>query len=120
MLATTCHCGAVTVEIPRPPETVTNCNCSICRRYGALWAFYPADEVKVTAAAGGLDGYSWGDKDLRFVRCANCGCILHWEAVAHGPQERRGVNVRNFDPEQIGDVKIRRLDGASTWEYLED
>ena len=120
MLSTTCHCGAVTIEIPRPPATVTNCNCSICRRYGTLWAYFPAEEVRVTAGPGGLAGYSWGDKDLRFVRCANCGCITHWEAVAPGPGARRGVNARNFDPEQIGDVRIRRLDGAATWEYLEE
>src|SRR6478609_5477786 len=57
MLSATCHCGAVTIEIPRPPETVTNRNCSICRRYGTLWAYYPADDVRVTAGPGALDGY---------------------------------------------------------------
>jgi hypothetical protein len=33
-----------------------------------------------------------------------------------------GVNVRNFEPEVIGDVRIRLLDGANTWKsfYWED
>jgi hypothetical protein len=33
-----------------------------------------------------------------------------------------GVNVRNFEPEVIGDVRIRLLDGADTWKsfYWED
>ena len=35
MISGTCHCGAVRVEIPRKPQSVTNCNCSICRRFPA-------------------------------------------------------------------------------------
>jgi hypothetical protein len=30
-----------------------------------------------------------------------------------------GVNVRNIDPGDLGSVRIRRLDGASTWKYLD-
>ena len=26
-----------------------------------------------------------------------------------------GVNIRNFEPEAIGNVRIRLLDGADTW-----
>ena len=29
MLTTTCHCGAVRIDIPHAPDTVINCNCSI-------------------------------------------------------------------------------------------
>jgi len=35
-----CHCGAVQLEIPSAPDHLTNCNCSICWRYGALWAYF--------------------------------------------------------------------------------
>jgi hypothetical protein len=52
MIATTCHCGAVRISIPRVPETLTHCDCSICRRYGTLWAYYAKDEVKIEAAPG--------------------------------------------------------------------
>ena len=30
----------VSLEIDSPPEEVTECNCSMCRRYGVLWAYY--------------------------------------------------------------------------------
>ena len=40
MLTATCHCGAVRVDVPRKPRRLTSCNCSICRRYGTLWAYY--------------------------------------------------------------------------------
>ena len=119
MLAATCHCGSVRIEVPRRPRTLTNCNCSICRRYGTLWAYYKADTVRVTAESGALARYSWGDRDLAFMRCANCGCISHWEPVRRTATSRMGVNARNFEPSVIGNVKIQRLDGASTWKILD-
>jgi hypothetical protein len=30
-----------------------------------------------------------------------------------------GVNARNFDPAVIEGVRVRRLDGASTWKFLD-
>jgi hypothetical protein len=30
-----------------------------------------------------------------------------------------GVNARNFEPSVLGTVRIRRLDGADTWKYLD-
>jgi hypothetical protein len=119
MLAATCHCGAVRVEVPRRPRSLTDCNCSICRRYGTLWAYYKADTVRVTAEPRAIAQYVWGDKRLKFVRCANCGCVTHWEPVRRTATSRIGVNARNFEPSIIGAVRIRRLDGAATWKYLD-
>jgi hypothetical protein len=33
-----CHCGAVRISVEPAPTEITDC--SICRRYGALWAYY--------------------------------------------------------------------------------
>jgi hypothetical protein len=119
VIRTTCHCGAVSIAVPRAPATLTNCDCSICRRYGTLWAYYPRSEVQVSAAPGATAGYVWGDQSLRFVRCATCGCVTHWEPIGANRGERMGVNARNFDPAQLGAVRIRRLDGAVTGRYLD-
>lgn len=118
MLTAHCHCGAVQVEVPRRPRTITNCNCSICRRYGTLWAYYLRSEVQVSG--GPTAEYIWGDKQLRFVRCAGCGCVTHWEPIGATVRSRCGVNSRNFDPVQLGDVRIRLLDGAATWKSSTD
>lgn len=50
----TCHCGSVRIRVRRAPRTVTRCNCSICRRYGALWAYYGASAVQIETPKGGL------------------------------------------------------------------
>lgn len=119
MLEGTCHCGAVHIQVARKPRRLTSCNCSICRRYATLWAYYSRSQVTISASKGATAGYSWGDKRLRFVHCATCGCVTHWEPVDWSKGERMGINMRNFDPEQIESVRVRRLDGADTWEFLD-
>lgn len=115
----TCHCGAVRLVLPRRPRSLTACNCSICRRYGTLWAYYTARTVRVEHARGATSSYQWGTRRLRFVRCARCGCVTHWELSRRTPAGRMGVNARLFEPEMLGEVRIRLLDGAKTWKYLD-
>lgn len=112
-LLASCHCGAVRVEVPEAPAAVHDCNCSICRRYGTLWAYYPAAAVAVAATPGATDGYVWGRRVLRFVRCAGCGCVTHWERVVPVEGTKMGVNARLFEPAVLQDVPIVPLDGAS-------
>jgi hypothetical protein len=114
-ISATCHCRAVEVTLPHAPDKATNCNCSACRRYGTLWAYYPADEVVVRGHPAETEAYVWGDKTLRFVRCRHCGCVTHWEPIERKPDSRMGVNLRNFDPAILGDFRVRLFDGATTW-----
>jgi hypothetical protein len=117
----TCHCGAVRVTVPAAPQTLTDCNCSICRKYGVLWAYYKATSVQVEAKPRALKAYSWGRKELRFVRCAKCGCVMYWEGIAAGPNSRMGVNTRNFEPKALASARMRCLDGAADhWNNVTD
>lgn len=118
MLSATCHCGAVRIEIPFRPTEVTNCNCSICRRIGGLWAYYEVGTVNVIGHPEHTAEYIQGDRTLRLIRCKHCGCVTHWEPLDPS-YPRQGVNIRNFEPSDIGQVNIRLLDGADTWEYVE-
>lgn len=117
MLTATCHCGAVRVELPRRPRSLTSCNCSICRRYGALWAYYRPSSIRVVAARGATSSYAWGSKSIRFVRCNTCGCVTHYERT-RSTERKIGVNARNVEPAELLPVRIRRLDGAATWKHL--
>ena len=83
MLTATCHCGAVGVDVPRRPRRLTSCNCSICRRYGTLWAYAsgawhssttnePGDEqgVAQVAFASNAVEADWNDTgQLWLLRC---------------------------------------------------
>jgi hypothetical protein len=67
MIEAICHCGAVKLQIATAPDSVKDCNCSICHRYGVLWAYYRLDAVQVS---GATDTYMWDDKSLAVARFA--------------------------------------------------
>jgi hypothetical protein len=118
MLTATCHCGAVRVEVPRKPRTLTACNCSICVRYGTLWAYYRRSAIRVIAGRGATEAYAWNRKSIRFVRCRTCGCVTHYERTSK--KARYGaVNARGFPLDVLESIRVRRLDGAKTWKYLD-
>ena len=121
MIEATCHCGAVRLEVARAPETVTDCNCSICRRLGVLWAYYSPAEVKLTTPEAAMTAYSRKDGDLAFRHCRVCGCAIDWRPLPNRePEDRMGVNARLFPPEILAAARVRRLDGAVTWKYLDE
>lgn len=127
MIAATCHCGAVSLTVPTAPEAVTDCNCSICRRLGGLWAYYDPKAVEIRAAPDALDRYERaevpGNPDgkpvLALFRCATCGCTTHWRAFDES-HPKMGINSRMMAPEVLAGARVRRLDGAVTWRYLDE
>jgi hypothetical protein len=136
-----CHCGAVRLTLPFAPDKATDCNCSICRRIAGLWAYYEFGTVRIEGHPQNTEGYVWGDKTLRTVRCKSCGIVTHWEPLEpqpgqtqdpqprepqtqdpqlHAPQpQKHGVNLRNFDPALLASVPVRRFDGADTWTFID-
>lgn len=114
-----CHCGAVQLTLPSTPTVATRCNCSLCRRIGGPWVYFPWGSVKIEALPDALVAYVQPEPTLRTLHCRHCGCVTHWEPLPDEPGVRHGVNLGNFDPELIASVRVRRLDGASTWAYLD-
>ena len=71
-----CHCGAITVLVPRLPDHINHCQCTICRRYGAAWGYYHPDEVKIETKPNAVTKqYIWGDRETSFNFCDTCGCV---------------------------------------------
>src|SRR6266850_248099 len=117
MLTTSCHCGAIRLEFARRPRKLTQCNCSMCRRYGAIWAYYRRKSVRVVCPRNALSVYAWGYKRRQFYRCKNCGSVTHYESARKRTDgsDWLAINVRNIDdPESVATVPIKMLDGAST------
>jgi len=119
MLRASCHCGAIHIAVPSEPEHLIDCNCSLCRRYGALWALYESEAVVLTARPEEMTAYVWGPRSIRTLRCNTCGCVTHWEPITPEAGSKFGVNMRNFDPGAIAGIRVRKFDGANTWEYLD-
>jgi hypothetical protein len=117
-ITSSCHCGALQLQIDLPPQTVTDCNCSICRRYGVLWAYYSPRQVRIVAGSGDTDVYMWNDRSIEFHRCRHCGCVTHWAPV-DSALDRMGINARLMKPEVLAAALVRRLDGADSERYLD-
>lgn len=112
-----CHCGAITITLAAFPAEVTECNCSLCRSYGVLWAYYPAGDVTIAPGAR-TDTYAWNGRHVDFHRCASCGCVTHW-TPRDAKRDKRGVNARLLSQSGLEQARVRHLDGADTGKYLD-
>jgi hypothetical protein len=114
-----CHCGAVRIVVPAKPEFLVDCNCSICKRNAALWAFYESDSIELSGHPENITAYVWGSRTIRTMFCKVCGCATHWEPIGPEAGTRIGVNARNLELSEIEGIEVRRFDGADTWTYLD-
>ncbi|HLI66847.1 MAG TPA: hypothetical protein VKU90_10835 [Caulobacteraceae bacterium] len=114
-----CHCGAVRYETTAPPAWVLDCNCTLCRRYGALWAYVRGREpvtLTLEPDPDATDTYMWGDNELAFHRCKVCGCMTHMRAVE--ADAIHGVNTRmmvGLDPAKVRVVQIDNGHSGFFW-----
>ncbi|WP_159647429.1 GFA family protein [Sphingorhabdus sp. 109] len=106
-----CHCGAVLITVPSPPEQVTRCNCSLCRMTGWIGGYWHPDEVTIEAQPDALNPYVQGDRMITTWNCARCGTPGHWTPRT-APPERMGVNMRIFDSQEWRHLPVLDVDGA--------
>lgn len=103
----TCHCGAVelAVELTDGLNTARRCDCSFCRRRGAIAVSAPLEGVKVIKGTDKLTLYTWGTGAAKHYFCAICGNYTHHQRRSN-PNEF-GVNVAGIEgvnPSDLGDV----------------
>ena len=101
-----CHCGNISFEVPHKPKEICECKCTLCRRYGVAWAYYNPDQVKLTLKPNAsTNAYVWGDKELKFHFCTNCGCITQWKTIKKS--DKMVINTNLMHPEQIKYISRR-------------
>ena len=119
MLQGSCLCQSVQWSYDATLECVTACNCTACRRYGAMQAYgYAGKEISVS---GDTHSYARGKKDLSFHFCPQCGCLVYWRANSDNNkgQRRIAVNVRMANHhEDVMALPIDHFDGFQKWEDL--
>lgn len=116
----TCHCGSLGYQFNDDVEFATECNCSICRRLGALWIYSAARNIKLKLAQDSQVIYSHGKKSLVFTSCLHCGCSLSWTALKGGADDTMAVNLRLASLDDIAAIPVRKFDGADTWTFIDE
>jgi hypothetical protein len=75
--------------------------------------------VRITSSPRALEAYCWGNKIRNYYRCKACGCVTHYKHRKARDWNVVGVNGSNFDIEVIEAARIRSLDGARSWKFID-
>ncbi|WP_163835336.1 GFA family protein [Spartinivicinus ruber] len=105
----TCHCGNVEfqVELKNGLEDLRRCNCSLCRRKGAIVASIPLDKLTVTKGVDNLTLYQWNTNTAKHYFCKTCGIYTHHQRRSN--PNLFGFNVaciEGVDPFELGEISI--------------
>lgn len=119
MMKGICHCGRAYWTLSGDPGSITACNCTLCVRYGAPWAYdYENERSHISGPSKTYTRVDTPVPALEFHFCPTCACILAWRGLRLEPEERRriAVNVRLAPAEAVADLLIDHFDGFSTFD----
>ncbi|MCO7246909.1 GFA family protein [Halomonas sp. Mc5H-6] len=105
----TCHCGMVVLELDLPDGLVDpkRCNCSMCRRKGAVMAYVPLSGLCVVSGADQLRLYQFNSGVAKHYFCSNCGIYTHHQTRSN--PDIYGFNVgclEGVNPHDLPDLPV--------------
>jgi hypothetical protein len=107
-----CHCGAIRFEVRASLEPAVRCNCSLCRRKGALMSpIFEAAALRITAGEDQLSLYQFNSRVARHFFCRTCG-IYPFHQTRKGENAWR-VNIGCLDGVDLYTMENSVADGAS-------
>ena len=88
-----CHCGAIEAEINSPENLskILRCNCSLCKRKGAVMSMVNNDDFKITKGLDKLSLYKFHTKVAKHYFCSICGIYTH-----HNPRSNPAMTGFNL------------------------
>ncbi|ALL65324.1 Gfa-like protein [Paraburkholderia caribensis MBA4] len=107
-----CHCGAVKFTVETPVTPAVRCNCSLCRRKGALMSpFFAAGALKIESGADSLTLYQFNTQVAKHYFCKQCG-IYPFHQTRKDPNLWR-VNIGCLDDVDPYALESSVADGKS-------
>ncbi|WP_250458698.1 GFA family protein [Microbulbifer litoralis] len=102
-----CHCGGVQyeLELPRGIAEPRRCDCSLCRRRGAIVASVPLAGLRILRGREQLKLYQFNTMTAEHYFCGNCGIYTHHRRRSN-PDEY-GFNIaclEGVNPFALGEV----------------
>ncbi len=90
-----CHCAAVRFEISTDLNRVSECNCSICTKKGALHHRVSADQFTLLSGEEMLSLYQFGTKTAKHYFCKHCG--IHPFSQPRIAPDMYSINIHCLD-----------------------
>ena len=106
----TCHCENVELEVNIPEAgfpKLMRCNCSLCKRKGAVMSPLPKENVKLVKGQDSLKLYQYHTKVAEHYFCSSCGIYTHHKMRSN--PNMIGVNVaciEGINPFELGDIAV--------------
>ncbi|MBN9430994.1 MAG: GFA family protein [Bosea sp.] len=117
----TCHCGGAHWTLSGDPGPVTACNCTLCRRYVALWAYdFENERVALNGTTTAFPRHDRKKPVLETHFCPTCGCLLCWRDLTTTADGRRrmAVNIRLAPPEAVAHLPVHHFDGLASFKTV--
>ncbi|MDB5941080.1 MAG: hypothetical protein JWQ13_646 [Ramlibacter sp.] len=108
-----CHCGKVAFEVEGEIQALTECNCSICSRKGALMWFVARDSLKLLTPDENASTYRFNKHLIRHRFCAACGIHPYGEGVDPKGNRMAAVNARCLEGVDLACIPVQQFDGRS-------
>ncbi len=96
-----CHCGAVELALALPDGLVDvrRCNCSMCRRRGAIVASVPLSAITIKRGGDSLRLYQFNTKTAKHYFCRHCGIYTHHQRRSNPSQYAFNIGcLEGVDP----------------------
>jgi len=110
-----CHCGRVKYTAKLDLTTLTQCNCSICRKKGTIHQRIPPEDFELLSGENDLTLYQFDSKEAKHLFCKNCG--IHSFSHPRFDPSKITINVRTLDDYEVqtAEYKLTTFDGQN-WE----
>ena len=109
-----CHCGKIDFTFESGPITEgLECNCSLCRRKGAIMHFIPASAFTLKTSRDALSTYKFNKHVIDHHFCATCGTAPFSEGSDTKGNRMVAINLRCVDGIDPRALKINFHDGAA-------
>ena len=92
---------------------VTDCNCSICARKGALLWFVPRDKLRLLTPEADLRTYALGERTIQHHFCPECGIHPFGEGLDPAGNPMAAINVRCLEGVDFPSLPVDHFDGRA-------
>ena len=107
-----CHCGKVGFEVDGALQGGGECNCSMCRRKGAMMWFVPASHFRLLSPASDMATYTFNTHRIQHRFCPVCGIHTHGEANDKDGNPTVAINVRCLEDVDLDALPVHHFDGS--------
>ncbi|AEE67403.1 Uncharacterized conserved protein [Bordetella pertussis] len=108
-----CHCGTIRFDVEGELTGAMSCNCSICRRKGALLWFVPRGHLRLATPDEQIATYTFNRHLIKHRFCPTCGIHTHGEGVDQQGRAMAAINIRCLDDVDLDAVAVHQYDGRA-------